>query len=94
MKLDLPNSKKGKLARIDVKEDAVFSKNPLRTLVVEGLFTAEPTKGQPFRFFSEPLDKALDFRLISTSTVQAVEKSEGKIRFYTLNSTYELTPSV
>ena len=65
--------------------------NRLRTDVIDGCFSEQPKIGSGFLFFSKPLDKVADGRIIKTSTVINVYYGANKsIIFETRNSVYKL----
>lgn len=75
---------KGKLVRLQ------STNNNLRTKEIEGEFIVPPVIGAPFRIYGESLSFKGGIRFIETSNVQTVETLSDRIRFTTLNSTYEL----
>lgn len=86
----------GTVEKVETNHDRV------RTELIPGCFVVPPTAGRSFVLIGEPLDKRLDHRLFSTSTVQAVEEAGAALldvgrpvvthySFKTLNSVYRLT---
>lgn len=72
-----------------VKLTKVKSTNTnLRTDTVEGVTNSLPEVGKVVRIFGEGLE--FGTRVVTTSTVQSVEKISNEYVFNTLNSTYKL----
>ena len=74
-----------KLTKIESKNDN------LRTKEIEGNAPYLPEIGLSFVMFAEPLTEGTHIRQVTTSVVESMNKiSANKIRFKTMNSTYEI----
>ena len=66
------------------------SHNKLRSDEIRGIFIDPPKIGQVFRFFSTPLTKQADIRVITTTKVLTISEEGSNIKFETKQSEYEL----
>lgn len=76
---------------ISVKLCRLASSNSnLRTQEVLGHTEKMPTKGESFTMYGKPLDPSMGFRMVTTSVVMEIMKSDDPkvITFATMNSTY------
>jgi len=78
---------KGTLTKLNTKTE----NHNLRTDNVEGIFEDLPAIGQGFLLIGESLTPEKDSRLVTTSIIKEIMiKDKNKMKFQTLNSTYEL----
>lgn len=66
------------------------NQNSLRTNEVEGISDELPVIGRPFRLVANPIVEGADARLVITSEIKNIEKTENQYVFNTLNSQYKL----
>lgn len=64
------------------------NKNNLRTNEIIGECFDLPTEGKCFTLFGEGIE--FGTRVVQTSLVQSVERTDNVVRFKTLNSSYQL----
>lgn len=81
--------RQGKLTKLAKTTDLV-SNTPLRTDTIEGCFESLPEEGRVFRIIGAAITPGADGRMITTSTVQKVNKNGFTILFDTHNSKYKL----
>lgn len=62
----------------------------LRTNEIVGFFEALPNFGEHFQIISEPLDKTMDYRIVTTTPITELTCYDNVYRFRTINSEYEL----
>lgn len=65
------------------------SHNNLRTSMIEGETIAQPTLGESFMLFAEPLETSVGVRVVSTMLVTSIDRlDESSVKFQTKNSCY------
>lgn len=64
--------------------------NNLRTNEIEGVSLDLPEVGKSFYLVGESLTEGMDARVVTTTEIKSLEKTDNEYTFKTLNSTYKL----